>query len=248
MKLINRLITLTSTAIIAMGCSNSATDTVEYGTLSLALDASSTVINEMNASVENIGDYNLELLKDGKTLLGPIKYSEISTWLFPVSSNYIMKAENSTADAALLANDGWGKDHIAGQSAPFSILPAQTTPVVISCTVKNAKLSFAYDPSFVSAFTDFQVVVYETSNEQRKLIFNDTANLAAPVAYFNVDEDPEITYVVSYKYNGQPKTAVKRLAIASAKWYRITLKAPAPQRATIANSEAVIVHHEIFTL
>lgn len=243
----NRLTAMASIALMTTACSNSITDVATFGTLRLAIDASSNIINDPNVDAENIANYDIELLKDGKKILGPIKYSELGEWIIPVASNYVMKAQNTTPHDALTANNGWGRDHFAGESAPFAIEPAVATSVAITCTITNAKLSFAYDTSFTSQYTDYSVEAYETSNTQRKLTFDSTISLDAPVACFGVDDSPEVTYVVSYSYNGKPKSMVRRLPIAAAKWYRITLAAPTAQPLMSPNQthEAAIITHVV---
>ena len=123
------------------------------------------------------------------------------------------------------ANSSWGQLRIAGESASFSVVANTATPVAFTCSVKNAIVGVDYQESFKSAFTNFSVEVNESSDAARKLVYPGTATFDSHKGYFNIDSNPQISYVVKGTIGGSAKTYDGTLAIEAAKYYRLKVSA-----------------------
>ena len=73
--------------------------------------------------------------------------------------------------------------------------------------------------------SDYSVTVYKTAAPKRSLTFDGTANITTQSAFFNIDANTELTYIVNAKYNGNDRTYNGKITLAPATWQRITFRA-----------------------
>ena len=198
----------------------------EYGKINLGIDVKNeiSVNSRAAATAEELANFNLNIIQGADTKwTGTYRSFFLETIYFPASTGYVVHAESCTETEAQTANDNWGQLRVAGQSDLFEVIANQNTQVDFTCTVQNAKVGIAYDASFTSTFTNVSVEMYETSDEERKLIFPSQATFDTHTAYFNIDATPEITYTIKGTFNQIEKTYKRTLAIEKAKWYRLTI-------------------------
>lgn len=198
----------------------------DYGNIHLKLDESKDIITSSGAaSMSDLINYNIAIHYQNTNLWnGKYQLFQSTEFSYPVGDGYSIYAESCTLTEAQDANDGWGKLRTSGKSDLFTIVSNQTTDVTLVCSVQNAKLSVSYDPSFTAAFTEYSVLVYKTSDENRKITFQSDATFDTLAAYFNIDAHEEVRYEVVGKYNGISQKYIGILPISKAKWYRLSIK------------------------
>lgn len=219
MRILSR-ITFISCLFLLISCNKEEAE-YEYGLLSLKIDSEKeiTVSAESRgaATDEELADYLITLKQGEDVILDKVTYSSKFTdseAYLPLGEGYVLWAESCTTTDAEVANDSWGKARFYGISDEFNIISGKKEELSIICSMQNAKVSVNFEKSFMNSFTDYSVEVYENSNETRKLCFTSLASSLSPVAYFNIDDDPELNYVIKGTLNG---SGVKELASGSIK-------------------------------
>lgn len=239
----NKYISFLILAAAMTACSNDHEPIVtEYGNISLDIGSETEVtVNSRAAttlSPEDAAGYYITIKKDGNIKLAPTQYSALTTdkLAYPAESGYTVTAESYNPANADFGNSDWGEVRFAGISNPITIIAHQDNPVTIPCKMCNAKASVSFDQTFVSAFTNYSVEIYESSNAARTLTF-DTTTALDKAAYFNIDSDPEITYTVKGQFNGtdEVKTLTTSTAtLTASKWVKLNVKANENGKVTLS--------------
>ena len=219
------------TALLAACSNNTDNDPqpVEYGTISLGIsnDESVTVSPREAATPEVLANYNITV-KQGEDQKYNGKYSTLTT-TYPAGTNYTVSAESCTDDEALTANSNWGQARYFGQTEnSFEIKANENTAVAFTCTMTNTKVCVIWDPTISdnSFFSEYSVQLWEASNVSRSCTFGSTSVEDNPVAFFNIDSDPQLTGTVSYKFGGVSKTAtISPITLKAKDYNKLTVKA-----------------------
>lgn len=222
-------------AMLMTACSNdNEPGIIEYGTISLALSADKEVSVTTRADAATpteLANYLITIKQGAETKLEPTKYSdkfgEGSTMTYETGTGYTLTAESCTEALAESANDNWGTARFADTSDAFSITSGNATPVALVCSMQNARVSVNYNETFKSVFTDYTVEVHETSASSRTLTFQSDATTSGPYAYFNIDANPQLTYVIKGKFNGSEVRELKTgtCILAAKQWSKLNISA-----------------------
>ncbi len=227
-------------ALLFAACSNDVTQEEEgYGTVSLAVETSNniSVSSRAVASAAELANYIITVDQNSSLAYGPVKYSTIAdgTFVMKVGTGYSVTAESCTVEDAETANENWGKLRLAGSSADFAIKAGQNTAVNFTCTVQNAKVTVVFDKSFTDIFTDYTVTVNKTAVDTRSMVFNALTD-SNEAAFFTIDENAELTYVVNAKFGEAPKAVIGTLTLKAATNHRITVKSTTDGQITLGIS------------
>ena len=198
-----------------------------YGRIALSVDTYDNISITTRATPQELSNYLISVYQNDKLRMNPVRYSVLTagSFIMEAGDGYVVNAESCTFDEAESANANWGQVRLAGASSVFAVAIDEVVPVAFTCFVQNAKVNVAYSPSFVETFTDYSVTVYKTAAPKRSLTFDGTANITTQSAFFNIDANTELTYIVNAKYNGNDRTYNGKITLAPATWQRITFRA-----------------------
>lgn len=192
-------------------------------TLSLASDVEAVV----GTKADNTVDYDAFLVNiSGETLVGnpyaqEYVYSEIPAEMLIPFGSYFFSAESCTSDAAETSNEGFGCVRYAGTTDETEILSPEPLGIEISCSMANAKVTLAFDESFLEDFTAPRAVLKMGT---REIELSDAATAAAKVSYFNVDEENILSYTIYGNINGRNLSYTNTISLSAAKWAKIVIK------------------------
>ena len=211
-----------------IACTNDGLkDDKGYGRVALSVDAYDNISIKTRATPQELSNYLISVYQNDKLRMNPVKYSVLTggSFIMEAGEGYVVNAESCTLDEAESTNTNWGQLRLAGASSTFAVAINETVPVAFTCFMQNARINVAYSPSFVETFTDYSVTVYKTAAPKRSLTFDGTANITTQSAFFNIDANTELTYIVNAKYNGNDRTYNGKITLAPATWQRITFRA-----------------------
>lgn len=225
-------------AFLAAACAFASCNSVNeaetgYGELQLSLGSEEEFVSVQSKTLpseQQLASYLLTVTQGDEVVMNQERYSTKvvnGKMGMKAGTGYVLTAESSTAADAETAGEGWGKARFSGSSEPFDIELRKLTNVSVLCTMQNAKVTVAYDVSFTSTFTDYSVEVYETSSPARTLSFTSASTVLAPCAYFNIDADPQLTYVIKGRINGGEKKILCQgtAELAAARWCKLVCRA-----------------------
>ena len=138
-----------------------------------------------------------------------------------------MSAFNITEAEAESLNEGKGEARYFGTST-FNVVAGETANVSFICTMANSQVAVAYDETFTSQFVDYSVELSTQVNTGRVVVFPSTADLTAPIAFFNVDSvNPILNIVIkgTRKLDSQAKSFTQTINLAAKTWHKLTIKA-----------------------
>lgn len=221
-----------------MGCSTNDSDmATATGEIQLKVSSTPEITISSKAELPQIDDnYAIEIKNGSSTTVKSGTYGTLKNpFTLTAATGYIITAENcseteavSTTGSTIGEVTSYGQPRYAGNST-FNVTAGSLSTVSFTCTMKNAKVSIAYDPTFTNAFTNYSVQVYETSATSGAITFSSAATLTSPVAYFNVPATtPQLTLVITATRTSDstPKTYTKTVdALTGANWYKLTLEA-----------------------
>lgn len=229
----NIFFALLAAACTFTSCNSENEPEAGYGELQLTLDSEEEIISvqsKAQPSEQQLASYLLTVTQGGEVVMNQERYSTKvvnGKMGMKAGEGYVLTAESCTETDAETAEEGWGKARFSGSSEPFDIELRKLTSVSVLCTMQNAKVTVSYDRSFSSTFTDYNVEVYETSAPGRTLSFSPMSNILTACAYFNIDADPQLTYVIKGRINGGEKKTLYQgtVELASAKWCKLVCRA-----------------------
>ena len=238
MKLFYHLI-IAAFFLFVSSCSNIDETDFKYGGLDINIGQGDDAFIG-GAAVDDLANYRVSIFCNGIVQWSDTYRNFLNSDLyFPVSSGYVVLAENCNVLEAELANKGWGQVRVAGESTAFSISSEQSNQVSLVCTMQNAKISVEYQEDLISKLGECSVEIYKTSSVDRVLTYPSTANLDYPIAYFNIDEnDSQIVYVLKANYKGLAKEFIGTISIGSAKHYCLTFALPTTPLSRTTNNDS----------
>ena len=185
-------------------------------------DTYSVITENAQGGQESVGTGNYSAIKNGFTL--------------KAGTGYKMSAFNVTEAVAESSNGGNGEARYFGSSS-FNVIAGQTADVNFVCTMVNAQVAIDYDESFSLQFSDYSVELSTAVNTNRVVVMPATADLTAPIAFFNVnDTNPTLSIKIkgTRLLDSELKEFNQTIQLAAKTWHKLTIKAT-----TVAGSVGV---------
>lgn len=216
-------------ALAAMTACNKSliemTPAQEFGTISLGVTADTEMVvtkavSELDAAAAK--DYIVTLTGSQKNW--EKTYSEITEddKKMPAGS-YTMTAKNISDAAAI---EGNGAMQLVSPETPVTVEAGKNTPVELTCSVVNSKVTVNFDEAFSEVFTiESEPVVLDPDG--RTIAMTPGDHESAEVAWFNDGTTVNWTLTATVKSTGIEKTYNGSFAAEKAKWNQLTFKAGA---------------------
>ena len=215
-------------ALAAMTACNKSliemTPAQEFGTISLGVTADTEMVvtkaTELDATAAK--DYIVTLAGSQKNW--EKTYSEITEddKKMPAGS-YTMTAKNISDAAAI---DGNGAMQLVSPETPVTVEAGKNTPVELTCSVVNSKVTVNFDEAFSEVFTiESEPVVLDPDG--RNIAMTPGDHESAEVAWFNHGTTVYWTLTATVKSTGIEKTYSGSFAAEKAKWNQLTFQAGA---------------------
>lgn len=143
-------------AMVALSsCTKEPKQEVKYGSVSFDLNYSGDYITK--ASSVNVADFKVSITREDGWSKTFDRYADMPVALELAEGQYTVTATSpDTKDAAF-------DQPIYGGSQDFSIIVGEVTPVNISCTLTNMKVTFVTTENFRNELSDFTVTVTNAS-------------------------------------------------------------------------------------
>ena len=228
-----KLSTFVLLAFAMLACSKTE-QPAGYGKVALQIARGAHAFIDLKSgtkATESIPDtYNITTVTAGGTAVadGIGTYGTIKNgFSLQAGTGYTLSAYNCTETEAINSPDNWGQQRFYG-STTFDITAGNTANISFTCQMVNAKISVAYDNSFVSQFDNYLVEVYAAAAPDRKLSFDHTATLGNPAAFFNVNQTDatlHITISGTRKIGNLPKSYTQTITLLPKTWHKLTVKA-----------------------
>ncbi|MDO5569912.1 MAG: DUF4493 domain-containing protein [Bacteroidales bacterium] len=219
-------------ALTLYSCSESEMfDNDEVGNLVLKLSNDDSINNGSGIIVRSndetdISQYLVTIRQNNVVRLSQ-KYNTLTSenLFFKAGANYYASAQNCDDTEAENDNNLWGRPRYFGESESFDIVKSKETSVEINCSMINSKASVSFDSSMAESFSDYKITLY--NNDNRKLVFDSNSTVSSPIAYFNVGENMDITYLI--EATGKSSQQERRIEGTvknnlPAKWIKISVK------------------------
>lgn len=207
-------------ALVAMFGTTSCVNEVDMfktngtGKINLSITNDDVLSLETRASVTSSTDWYVKVNTDEAITLSDLQGKAYSASQSNTLSVYY---KNSTLEAALGANNGWGEPYWAGTSGNFAIEAGKTASVTVDCgEAQNA----AFAVVFNETFTNVAATGYKVSASMSSRTLDFTAN--DQEAYY---APGELTYTVTATVNSKPVSITKTLTLVNGKKYVLNVKA-----------------------
>ena len=212
-------------ALVAMTACNKSlievTPAEEFGTITLGVttDTEMVVTKATELDATAAADY-IVTLSGSKNWTK--KYSEITADDKKMSAGiYTMTAKNISDDAAVSGN---GAMQLVSPATSVTVEAGKNTPVELTCTVANSKVTVNFDEGFTNVFTvENEPVVLDPSG--RNIAMTPGAHETAEAAWFNDGTTVNWTLTATVKSTSAQKTYQGSFSAAKAKWNQLTFKA-----------------------
>lgn len=146
---------IAAAALMLTGCTKEPKETQQTGTVSFDLTYSGEYITK--ASSVNVADFKIVISRTDGWTKTFARYADMPVALELGSGDYTVTATSGDAkDAAF-------DQPIYGGSKDFSIVAGEVTPVSITCTLTNMKISFVTTENFKNELSDYTVTVTNAS-------------------------------------------------------------------------------------
>ena len=208
-------------ALSATACVSDAdldvTDNKGYINVSVSAD------NSMETRAEQtVSDFNGWTIKVGGTAWTG------STQGFSAGTYTVTAMNYNDVAAALEANNSYGAAWYTGTQESVQITAGQQTSVTIQCgKAKNARVRAEIADNMPS-ISDVQIKVYKTCDSSRQPVLSTTNT----TAYF--EASTEISYEISYQYNGGSKTLSPQTLTLGAAGYENVISIKSNQNGSIS--------------
>ena len=206
-------------ALVAMFGTTSCVNEVDMfktngtGKINLSITNDDVLSLETRASVTSSTDWYVKVNTDEAITLSDLQGKAYSASQSNTLSVYY---KNSTLEAALAANSGWGEPCWEGTSGNFAIEAGKTASVTVDCgEAKNAAFTVVFNETFTNVATNYKVTA---SMNSRTLDFTENNQ----EAYY---APGELTYTVTATVNSKPVSISKKLTLVEGKKYVLNVKA-----------------------
>lgn len=167
-------------------------------------------------------DYQV-VVSQGEEIVKAATYGELKAPFALIPGDYSIYAQNINSEKAL---EERGLQHFYGTLDKFSITAGVTTNVSFQCAMINSRVSVNFEDKFRTVYKDATVKIYESSDIYKKRVIDfpyaSTTEDESTWAYFNVDENPEITVVLSVVRNDDVmNTITNTVKIEPKSWHKI---------------------------
>ena len=210
--------------------------------IALALSATACVSDADLDVADNKGYINVSVSADNSMETRAVQtVSDFSGWTVKVgetawtgstqgfsAGTYTVTAMNyNDVAAALEANNSYGAAWYTGTQESVQITAGQQTSVTIQCgKAKNARVRAEIADNMPS-ISDVQIKVYKTGDSSRQPVLSTTNT----TAYF--EASTEISYEISYQYNGGSKTLSPQTLTLGAAGYENVISIKSNQNGSI---------------
>ena len=211
--------------------------------IALALSATACVSDADLDVADNKGYINVSVSADNSMETRAVQtVSDFSGWTVKVgetawtgstqgfsAGTYTVTAMNyNDVAAALEANNSYGAAWYTGTQESVQITAGQQTSVTIQCgKAKNARVRAELADNMPS-ISDVQIKVYKTGDSSRQPVLSTTNT----TAYF--EASTEISYEISYQYNGGSKTLSPQTLTLGAAGYENVISIKSNQNGSIS--------------
>ena len=211
--------------------------------IALALSATACVSDADLDVTDNKGYINVSVSADNSMETRAVQtVSDFSGWTVKVgetawtgstqgfsAGTYTVTAMNyNDVAAALEANNSYGAAWYTGTQESVQITAGQQTSVTIQCgKAKNARVRAEIADNMPS-ISDVQIKVYKTGDSSRQPVLSTTNT----TAYF--EASTEISYEISYQYNGGSKTLSPQTLTLGAAGYENVISIKSNQNGSIS--------------
>ena len=211
--------------------------------IALALSATACVSDADLDVTDNKGFINVSVSADNSMETRAVQtVSDFSGWTVKVgetawtgstqgfsAGTYTVTAMNyNDVAAALEANNSYGAAWYTGTQESVQITAGQQTSVTIQCgKAKNARVRAEIADNMPS-ISDVQIKVYKTGDSSRQPVLSTTNT----TAYF--EASTEISYEISYQYNGGSKTLSPQTLTLGAAGYENVISIKSNQNGSIS--------------
>ncbi|MCQ2147047.1 MAG: DUF4493 domain-containing protein [Bacteroidales bacterium] len=214
---------LAMAAVMLTSCTKEPKQEVKLGTVSFDLTYSGDYITK--ASSVNVADFKVSITREDGWSKTYDRYADVPTALELAEGEYTVTA--TSAGDKLAAFD----QPIYGGSQNFSIIVGEVTPVSVSCTLTNMKISFVTTENFRNELSDFTVTVTNASTwtaedaSERTLIWDREAIEQNKAGYFTVA--PIMIKVDAYRAidNSETHAELSVSNVAAQDYHIVTLDA-----------------------
>ena len=211
--------------------------------IALALSATACVSDADLDVTDNKGFINVSVSADNSMETRTSQsVTDFSNWTIKVggtkwtsstqgieAGTYTVTAMNyNDVAAALEANNSYGAAWYTGTQESVQITAGQQTSVTIQCgKAKNARVRAEIADNMPS-ISDVQIKVYKTGDSSRQPVLSTTNT----TAYF--EASTEISYEISYQYNGGSKTLSPQTLTLGAAGYENVISIKSNQNGSIS--------------
>lgn len=199
------LIKTVAVVLLAVSCQRvqMVAPQTQYGSLGVSLKTESELVTKADPGVSlTTSDLNLKIVeKAGSAIKYEGKYTAYTTPLkLPMNTSYIVSAENCTAAEAETGN---GQIRVYGsQKVTISSL---SNDVSFTCTVQNARVEVAFDPSVATYASGVQVVLNSGS---RSLTIPYSS--ASTICWFNPTAENGFSWTISGTLKNNTKDSINK--------------------------------------
>lgn len=173
-------------------------------------------------AVQTVSDFSGWTVKVGETAWTG------STQGFSAGTYTVTAMNYNDVAAALEANNSYGAAWYTGTQESVQITAGQQTSVTIQCgKAKNARVRAEIADNMPS-ISDVQIKVYKTGDSSRQPVLSTTNT----TAYF--EASTEISYEISYQYNGGSKTLSPQTLTLGAAGYENVISIKSNQNGSIS--------------
>lgn len=222
-----KIIFIAASLFALAACNKEVINTpVEAGKGVLNINVQSDDSVEINTKVAVSTDNFTVAVKSGNSVIQSGKPNEMSVVLLP-AGNYSVYAENITSEEALSGNDGKGALHIAGASDEFTLDAGGTYTATVACVPVNAKITIAYEASFLNAFSSYTVTYDQIGGDR------DFSGVQPSTDYFyNISSEAsqnkvDVKLSATAKHDSSEKTHTQPITLEAKKHYAIKYSAGA---------------------
>lgn len=186
------LIKTASIVLLAVSCQRvqMLAPQTQYGSLGVSLKTESELVTKAESGVSlTTSDLNLKIVENaGSAIKYEGKYTDYTPLSLPMNTSYTVSAENCTETDAETGN---GQIRVYGSNEVT--ISSLSNNVSFTCTVQNARVEVAFDPS-VATYANNDLKVQLTSGK-RKI---ETAYSADPcVFWFNPTAENGFSWTIS---------------------------------------------------
>ena len=246
------LIKTVAVVLLAVSCQRvqMVAPQTQYGSLGVSLKTESEMVTKadpgvtLNPSDLNLtpSDLNLKIVEKTSPEPEPVyngKYGDYTSLTLPMNHSYTVSAENCTAAEAEAGN---GQIRVYGsQEVTINSL---SNDVSFTCTVQNARVEVAFDPSVATYASDVQVVLKSGSRSPLTIPYSS----ASTICWFNPTAENGFSWTISGTLKNNTNTSINKSGsrtLAAKDNIRLNVSINADNGQLIITQEDITINTEI---